>query len=286
MNSDYGTILLDEPLASYTTLKIGGPSARLFFAASEEELSKILTSFREEPLILGAGSNLLISDRGTHRPVIKLTGHMRTVSRQGNIISAGAGVRLPELLRFCIAHRLTGLEPFAGIPGSLGGMVKMNASAHGCAVSDYVTQIEAFTRRGRHEVIPAERLDFRRRHCALSGAVITRVKLCVRPANKDIRGRIRAVVQRRLRTQDYRYPSCGCVFRNPSTAPAGKLIDECGLKGLRRGGALISPVHANFIVNTGGARYADVDFLISQIRRKVYDRFRVRLKEEVTRWSS
>lgn len=278
-------VLEEAAMEGRTTIGCGGPVDFLVEAVNTERLQAILQTAGRRRLpwiILGQGSNLLVADQGWRGLAITLAGELDGYDFQGNEMHAGGGLLLPRAARLAAERGLSGLEPLAGIPGTIGGAVAMNAGAFGAAIGDLVLQVEIC---GPEYCSRLERdeLDFRYRNGNLPPeTVVSRAVLALKPG--DAAG-IQAAVQdfrsRREGSQP-RGRTCGSVFKNPSGgASAGELLDRAGCKGMSQGGAEVSRLHANFIVNKRQARTADVLGLMNRCRRQVYESFGVELEPEV-----
>lgn len=275
------------PMAPLTTFRIGGPAALYLEVESEADLAAVAEALRgsEAPfVVVGKGSNILVSDRGFDGLVLRLGRGFRWVARDGDRLSAGAAMPLPALAGAALAHGLTGLEWGAAIPASLGGAVCMNAGAHGGELADVVETIEMFVvGRGELRTILGGDAGFGYRRSLLpSDGVVTSATVRLRPDMPDrIRTRMDEVREWRRTHQPLAEPNCGSVFTNPPGDHAARLIDEAGLKGMRIGGAAVSTKHANFIVTSEGATADDVVELIRSVRERVAERFDVELEPEV-----
>jgi UDP-N-acetylmuramate dehydrogenase len=278
----------DVPLSRHTSLRIGGPADALATPADRAELARLLAVCAEHALpttVLGGGFNVLVLEGGIRGVVIRLRKLRRIERIADDLLSVEAGASHATITRYCVERGLSGLEFGAGIPGTLGGWIAMNAGIGVREVKDVVREIDVLDRRGRAtRAIPRAELDFRYRELASlePGSVIVGARLEVTPSD---RGRVEAEVARLLAlrhaTQPIDQPSCGSVFRNPPGDHAGRLIEAAGLKGARAGAAEISPVHANFIVNHGDAKASDVLCLIARARSEVCARTGHRLETEV-----
>jgi UDP-N-acetylmuramate dehydrogenase len=280
----------EEPLARYTTIGLGGPAEILVRPASVLEVVKALEIARAAALrvkVLGAGSNLLIDDEGVRGMVLSTAALDRIAFPGEGVIEAGAGVHFPGLVRKTAAEGLRGLEAGVGIPGSLGGVLTMNAGAYEFAIGPLVTEVEAVSpergplRLARHEI------DFRYRSSSFGAdLIVAQARLALRP---DDPSAIKKDMDRHMRyrkeTQPVGVKSAGCIFKNPEGDSAGRLIDRLGLKGLRIGSARVSEVHANFIVHEGGARTKEVLELIDAVRERVRRETSILLETEVMTWS-
>ena len=279
----------DEPLADKTSFRVGGPAAVFVACASLPHLrdARRLARARKLPLyLLGAGTNLLVHDRPLPAVVARLAGpEFAALSFSDNVLSAGAAVPLPRLLGAAARRSLAGLHPLTGIPGSLGGALCMNAGANNAAIGDLVVDVTVLDAHDRVSVIPSEDAAFAYRESRLSEHVVLSVRLRLEPGDRDeIARETRRFRRKRRASQPWGVASAGCVFRNPPGASAGALIDACGLKGARVGGACVSPKHANFIVNDGSASAADVLRLIRTVRSSVRRETGVSLDLEITLW--
>ncbi|MHB0915489.1 MAG: UDP-N-acetylmuramate dehydrogenase [Thermoleophilia bacterium] len=273
------------PLAGYTTLGCGGPAALLLEVDSGEGLAAVLAVAEDNAVpwfVLGRGSNLLVADSGWPGLVLKLSGSLKDLTINGSRIDCGAGATLARLAAAAAEAGLSGLEPLAQIPGTVGGGVAMNAGAYGAAIADLVATIEIALPSGTR-TIAGDALDFSYRHCDLpAGAVVSRVTLALTAADPEtVKGAMKDYRHQRGGSQPVGSRTCGSVFKNPPGGSAGELLDKAGCKGMRAGGAEISTVHANFIVNTGSAAAADVLQLMERCRLLVHERFGVVLEPEV-----
>ncbi len=281
---------LDEPLARYTTMGLGGPADLLVRPASVEEMVKLLGLARDADLpvrVLGAGSNLLIDDAGV-RGVVILTALLDEVSFPGEgIVEAGAGVHFPALVRQTAARGLRGLEPGVGIPGSLGGILTMNAGAYQFSIGARVREAVAVSPEKRRIVLQGHQIDFRYRASSFgANLIVARARISLEPDDPaSIRRDLNEHMRFRKETQPVGVKSAGCIFKNPEGDSAGRLIDRAGLKGFSVGGARVSEVHANFIVHEGRARTEDVLSLIEAVREKVLRETSILLEPEVMTWS-
>lgn len=280
-------ILQEEPMAAHTTFRIGGPARRFARPRRPEELTALLelSGERRWPVLLvGNGSNLLVSDRGLDRLVIH-TGALERIARTGEtVLRAGAGTGLACLASFALRAGLTGLEFAHGIPGSLGGAVCMNAGAYGGEMSQVVVSVTAwFPDRGIVR-LDREELAYGYRRSVFTGSrgAVLAAEFALEPGDgAAIRSKMDELSRRRREKQPLEYPSAGSVFKRPEGHFAGALIEQCGLKGTRSGGAMVSEKHAGFIVNAGGASSGDVLRLIQRIQQTVKEQTGVELEPEV-----
>jgi UDP-N-acetylenolpyruvoylglucosamine reductase len=280
------TIRRDEPLAKRTTLRVGGPASFFVEPASEADLAAMVRFCAERDVpwfVLGRGSNLLVRDGGFRGVVVSLAHPVFSrIEVIGEQVHCGAGAKLKAIVAEARRHGLGGLEFLEGIPGSLGGALRMNAGAMGGATFEVVDVVRVMDLTGRiqersvRELAPAYRGCAALRNQIALGAVL-RGQASLREV---IERRLQEFSQRRWKSQPAA-PSAGCIFKNPPSVPAGKLIDELGLKGARVGGAYVSAEHGNFIVNDGTARAGDVLELIELIRRRVREQRGIELETEV-----
>ncbi|MDP2905672.1 MAG: UDP-N-acetylmuramate dehydrogenase [Candidatus Omnitrophota bacterium] len=285
-----GKVLAQEPLKKHTSFRIGGP-ARFFIEPSDiDDLRFLLVQAKRYKIpvtVIGAGTNILASDRGLKKIVLHLSARcFQKISRDGNRLICGSGVSLAKVVSSAREHGLSGLEFLAGIPGTLGGALAGNAGAWGREVGSRVKEITVMDHSGAIKTLERKQIKFAYRSSGLAKYVILEavLKLC-RGNRPRIRKKISAYLSARRNKQEYAFPNAGCVFRNPSAAgAAGALIDLCGLKGVSAGGAQISLRHANFIVNTGSASAANVLALMREAAKKVKERFGVDLQPEIKLW--
>ncbi len=280
--------LREEPMSRHTTFKIGGPADLLVMAETQKQLSALLRLCRESEVpvsILGNGSNLLVSDRGIRGVVITLGGEFSKITLEGETgICCGAGVPLASVCSFAREHSLTGLEFAWGIPGSAGGAAYMNAGAYGGEMKDVLCSCDHMTSDGEMSSFSGDELELSYRHSAYSDSkeVILFLHLKLQKGSQaEISAKMEELMRRRKEKQPYDMPSAGSVFKRPVGYFAGGLIEQCGLKGCSVGGAQVSPKHAGFIVNTGGATCQDVQQLIEKIQQTVLRETGVQLECEV-----
>jgi len=274
------------PLAKLTTIGTGGPATALARPASLAELEQALAWAQERGLgvaVVGLGSNLLAADEGVDSLVLRLAGELADVRAEGELLVAGGGATNAVSLHRARAAGLGGFEFACAIPGTAGGGVWMNAGAYGSDWSEILVRARIVTADGSGWLTPAE-LGLSYRHSELRhGQVVAEVehRLVPRPVG-EIRERVAAFVAQRKATQPTNKRTFGSVFKNPEhELGAGRMLEECGLKGYRLGGAIISPKHANFIENADGATTADAVALMAEARRRARDRFGVDLVHEV-----
>jgi UDP-N-acetylmuramate dehydrogenase len=271
-------------LRNFTTIKIGGQARYFFIVDSVDKLQETIRNLGDSYYLLGAGSNLLVQDSYLNIAVLKLGQNFNYIKADKGLVEVGAATTLARLSRYAIANHLGGLENLVGIPATCGGLLAMNASSYGREISDVLKEVEIIEKNGNIKRLKKEDIKFSYRSSSLKENIILRVWFILEE-EKEIKAKTAYFVQERVKRQDFTFPSCGCIFKNPNNIAAGLLIDACGLKGLSRNAAKVSTRHANFIVNTGKASYNDVDYLISHIKDKVYQKFRLVLEEEIERWA-
>ena len=282
-----GGVFRKEPMSGHTTFRAGGAADYYVRPADEKCLRDILCLCREygiDCLVMGNGSNLLFDDGGYHGVVLDTTCCLTKCQAVGCRICAGAGVLLGNLAKTALAAGLTGLEFAAGIPGTVGGAVIMNAGAYGGEISQVAGQIRAVDREGRILTVPAGQMDFSYRSSAAAreGWTVLEAEFELTAGEPEtIRARMEELAARRREKQPLEYPSAGSTFKRPAGNYASRLIDEAGLKGATVGGAQVSQKHAGFVINRGGATAADILSLCSLIRRRVKQNSGVELELEV-----
>ncbi|NJD08291.1 MAG: UDP-N-acetylmuramate dehydrogenase [Methylococcaceae bacterium] len=280
-----GDLRYNEPLASYTSWRVGGPADRLYLPADAEDLMAFLNSLPDsEPLFwLGLGSNLLVRDGGIRGTVICTKNRLKQIRLlDDGRVYAEAGVPSAQVAKFCSTQRLAGAEFLAGIPGTLGGALAMNAGAFGGETWPLVERVLTVDRHGQHRHRSADEFKVGYRTVVgRDGEWFVAAELRLHPGEPDIsRSRMKALLATRAEKQPIQQPSCGSVFRNPPGDFAARLIELCGLKGHSIGGAQVSEKHANFIVNTGGAKAAEIEALIGLVRECVARKQGVTLEPE------
>ena len=281
-------IAFDVPMSKHTSLRIGGPADALSLPVDRAQLRSLLQICEQYDLphsVIGAGFNLLVEDAGISGVVINLKKIRRLEQPGEGLLFAEAGISHATLTRFCVDRGLSGLEFAAGIPGTVGGWLRMNAGIPDREQKDVIREIEIVSANGQEEsTVPIEDLDFTYR--ALrglpTGAIIVSGLFQTEASSKEaVQTEVRRLLERRGQTQPLDIPSCGSVFRNPEGDHAGRLIEAVGLRGERIGGAEVSTVHANFITNQGGATAEDVLALIERIRERVLKESGIALETEV-----
>jgi UDP-N-acetylenolpyruvoylglucosamine reductase len=274
----------DEPLAKHTTLRVGGPADVYVEPASEDDLANVVKFCAERDLsffILGRGSNLLVRDGGFRGAVICLPCFSR-IEIVGERLHCGAGAKLKNVSVEAKRNNLSGVEFLEGIPGSVGGALRMNAGAMGGATFDVVESVRLMDFDGNVRELTPKEMSVEYRSCATlkNHIALGVVFKCKTLPRAEIEKRMKAFSEKRWESQPAA-PSAGCIFKNPDTIPAGRLVDELGLKGARVGGAVVSAEHGNFIVNDGKATARDVLELISILKAKVKAERGIELHTEV-----
>ena len=281
------SLLEQELMSRHTSFRIGGPADYFVEPASVDELAGVLSLARQEKVpffIVGNGSNLLVSDEGFRGMIVHTGGSLRSISVEGDVIYAQAGALLGAVAGAALEAELTGMEFAAGIPGTLGGAVCMNAGAYGGEMKDILLDAEVLTQDGERLVIPVEELDLSYRHSIIFEKNYIVLAAHIRLSRWDktqIRNRMNELAGARKEKQPLEYPSAGSTFKRPEGYFAGKLIQDAGLKGYTVGGAQVSEKHSGFVINRGGATAEEVRFLIRQVRSKVKQQFGVELEPEV-----
>jgi UDP-N-acetylmuramate dehydrogenase len=281
-----GKMFYDEPMSKHTSWRVGGLADCYYQPADIEDLATLLSHTPGNELItwVGLGSNLLVRDGGIRGTVIATSGVLNGLQRlQGNKIRAEAGVSCAKVARFCARQGLTGAEFLAGIPGTMGGALAMNAGAFGGETWEVVSAVETLHRSGRrHERLPDEYHVGYRSVRGPENEWFVAAELELKPGDTvAAQVRIKELLAKRSDSQPIQIPNAGSVFRNPPGDHAARLIETSGLKGLCIGGACVSEKHANFIVNTGSAKAADIEALINQVAHEVELKHGVRLEREV-----
>lgn len=286
-NMLWGELRRNEPMARHTSWRAGGAVDRAYIPLDLEDMRLFVASLpaREPLYFVGLGSNLLVRDGGLRGTVVFTHGVLREIRHEGNALNAGAGVPCPKLARFAALHELAGAEFMAGIPGTVGGALAMNAGCYGGETWGIVESVSTVDRAGRlHQRTPANyEIGYRSVKLREGGEewfVAARFKL-PRGDRVNSRTTIKELLERRIAAQPLALPNAGSVFRNPPNDHAARLIEACGLKGHVLGGAMISAKHANFIVNTGNACAADIEQLIELAHSTVQRKFGIDLEREV-----
>ncbi len=281
-----GKLLKHEPMARYTSWRVGGKADQLYIPAGLEDLRAFLQSLRaDEPVhFIGLGSNLLVRDGGVRGTVVLMHNVLTDLHMDGDLVYAAAGVTCAKLAKFCAKEAKQGGEFFAGIPGTLGGALAMNAGCYGTETWNVVASVTTIDRRGELHTRDASEFIASYRHVDMpvDGEWFIGAWLRLPTGNaQESAQKIKALLAQRLASQPLNMPSAGSTFRNPAGDFAARLIEASGLKGYVIGGAQVSEKHANFIVNLGGANALDIELLIKHMRDTVLEKQGVALQQEV-----
>ncbi|AXY05464.1 MULTISPECIES: UDP-N-acetylmuramate dehydrogenase [Bacillus] len=288
IEANVGRVLVDEPLARYTTMKIGGPADILIVpkhVAGIEKTLQLVKKYKTEWTVIGRGSNLLVSDLGIEGVVIRLGEGLDHLEVEKHRVRVGGGYPLIKLSTLLSRQGLAGLEFASGIPGSVGGAVYMNAGAHKSDISNILSKALILFEDGTIDWLTHEEMEFSYRTSVLQTkrpGIVLEAEFQLQIGERE---GIVSVMQKnkdyRRETQPWNHPCAGSVFRNPLPYFAGDLIEKAGLRGYQIGGAQISEMHGNFIINTGGASAQDVLSLIALVKRTIKDKFSVEMHTEV-----
>ena len=281
-----GELQEQEPMSRHTSWKTGGNADFYYRAADIEDLSVFLSLLPVDVPVtwVGFGSNLLVRDGGIRGVVISVIGVLDQLEKQSDkAIKIGAGLSCAKVARFAARHGLAGIEFLAGIPGTIGGALAMNAGAYGGEIWSFVQQIESIHRSGKRVIRGKDEFDIAYRSVSLpSNEWFVSATLILNKSSREIvEQTIREMLAERADSQPLGQYSCGSVFKNPSDDHAARLIEDCGLKGQRVGGANVSEKHANFIINSGNASSKDIEELIKLIQETVFKKHAVELMTEV-----
>lgn len=280
-------VLSDEPMMNHVTFKVGGPARYYVIPQTMEALAEVIRMHKEEGkpyAILGKGSNLLVRDEGYEGTVIQILSNLSAYHLEGPTLTAEAGVMLGKLANVLLEQELAGFEFASGIPGTLGGAVTMNAGAYGGEMKDVIKSVKVLDQEGNIKVLQADELElgYRSSIIAKKGLVVLEAVMEFTPGRKEeIEARMKDFNGRRREKQPLEYPSAGSTFKRPKGYFAGKLIQDAGLKGYSVGGAQVSEKHSGFVINTGDATCSDILQLIADVKDTVWDKFGVKLEEEV-----
>ena len=282
-----GAVRTGEMMKEHTTFRIGGPASYFVTPKDVKELTGIIRLCREAGvpyLILGNGSNLLVGDGGFPGVAVKLSGELEQCHVNGSEITAGGGTRLAAIARRAWEAGLTGFEFAAGIPGTLGGALVMNAGAYGGEMKDVLLSAKVMDQEGNVKELSAEKLQLGYRTSCIprEGYIVLEATLRLKPGKaEEIEALMKDLAARRREKQPLEYPSAGSTFKRPEGYFAGKLISEAGLRGFQVGGAKVSEKHCGFVINTGNATAADVLQLCEEVKKRVLDHSGVSLEMEV-----
>lgn len=280
-------LLFHEPMSRHTTFRVGGEAECMAVVETKEELSQLISylgRIEQDYFVLGNGSNLLVGDKGYRGIIVKLGPRLSAVGVEKNHIAAGAGALLSKVAFAARDAGLSGLEFAAGIPGSIGGAIVMNAGAYGGEMKQVVQMVRVIDKEGEILTLDNDTMEFGYRTSIIRDRpfIVLGVVLKLTPGNKEeISARMEELMKQRTSKQPLEYPSAGSTFKRPEGYYAGKLIMDAGLRGYRIGGAQVSEKHCGFVINRGGASAADIREVIEEVQERVKDRFHVRLEREV-----
>lgn len=280
-------ILTEEPMSRHTTFRIGGEAACFIRISSEEQLRKLIPYFENvgvEYFVLGKGSNLLVGDKGYPGVILQISDACQQIEAEGNRLQVQAGAALSKVALFAMERGLEGLEFAAGIPGTVGGGVVMNAGAYGGEMKQVVESVRVLSSEGEILTLDNDTMEFGYRTSIIRNRNFTvlSVTFRLREGNREeIRARIEDFQKRRMEKQPLNYPSAGSTFKRPEGYFAGKLIMDAGLRGFQIGDARVSDKHCGFVVNVGKATARDVTDVIEEVQERVRERFGVSLEREV-----
>ena len=282
------SIKYNEPMKKHTTMKVGGPCDCMVEPSSIEEIQKVLEYVKENNIkyyIIGNGSNLLVKDEGVHALIIKIANKFSGFEVNGEYIKAYSGCSVPKLSQIAKENSLSGLEFACGIPGSVGGGIRMNAGAYGSEMVNVVEKVGFLDENGNLKEIDGKDAHFTYRHSMFVDnpqyVVVYAIYKLVKGNKEEISKIMEENMNSRKQKQPIEYPNFGSVFKRPEGYFVGKLVDDCGLKGYKIGGAQVSTKHSGFMINIGDATCKDVLDLIEYVKKKVYEKFNVKLQEEV-----
>ncbi len=280
-------IHIQESMAAHTTFRVGGPADCLVELENTEQLQKVqrYLNLVEMPyVVLGNGSNVLVSDEGYRGVVLQIGSRMNRILVEGNYIKAQAGALLSQVARVAMEHGLTGMEFASGIPGTVGGGVVMNAGAYGGEMSQVVTKVTVVNTEGEILELENETMEFGYRYSTIRNLpfVVTEVSFELKPGEKEkIKATMDELTVKRREKQPLEYPSAGSTFKRPEGHFAGALIMDAGLRGFQIGGAKVSDKHCGFVINAGDATAKDIMNLIREVQARVKEKFQVDLEPEV-----
>ena len=279
-------IFRNEPMSRHTTFRTGGPAEVLVTPAAEEleQVIRLCNTYGESCLIIGNGSNLLVSEQGIPGVVAEIGKPMSEIRTEGNRIIAQAGAMMSAIAARAAEHALTGFEFASGIPGTIGGAAVMNAGAYGGELKDVLVSVKVLDCEGTLLELSADELELSYRHSIIPEKNYTVVEVCLEltPGTEEaIRGRMDELKEQRVSKQPLEYPSAGSTFKRPKGYFAGKLIQDAGLRGYTVGGAQVSEKHCGFVINRGGATSTDIITLIRDVQKKVKEDAGVDLETEV-----
>lgn len=276
-------------MKKHTTFRIGGPAEFFVQPHKAEEIAQVIKLCKEEEIpwyILGNGSNLLVSDEGFRGVIIQLSRNFNKVTVEGTSVTVQAGAMNSLVAKYALEAELTGFEFAAGIPGTMGGAVVMNAGAYGGEMKQIITEVTVLDEKEELKILPREELEmgYRTSIVAKKGYVVLEARLLLAHGDADkIKGRMEELREQRISKQPLEYPSAGSTFKRPEGYFAGKLIMDAGLRGFSVGGAQVSEKHCGFVINKGDATEKDVAALMAEVTHRVKEKFGVQLEPEVKR---
>lgn len=282
-----GTVTEHEPLNRHTSFSIGGPADVFVSPGTKEEIREAVRIAAEERVpffVVGNGSNLLVSDEGFRGMILHIGKNYQEISVDNDVVCVQAGALLSRTARVALEHELTGMEFAAGIPGSLGGAVAMNAGAYGGEIKDILLDASVLTPEGEFLTLTGEELELSYRHSCIfeKNYIVLSARFQLKKGDRTaILARMNELARARREKQPLEFPSAGSTFKRPEGYFAGKLIQDAGLKGYTVGGAQVSEKHSGFVINRGGATAEEVAFLIEQVQKKVKAQFGVTMQPEV-----
>lgn len=278
-------IKVNEPMSKHTSFKVGG-NADYFVKAQTVEQVINVKKYAEEnniPLyVIGNGSNILVTDKGIRGIVLKID--LQKIEINEEEVTVGAGVKVMALAQKLLGEELTGFEELSGIPGTIGGAIRMNAGAYGKEIKDICIQTTCLDENNNIKILKNNEQDFSYRHSIFEDKkyIILETKLKLEKGKKEeIKGKMEELSAKRKEKQPWEYPSAGSTFKRKEGVITAKLIDECGLKGYSIGGAEVSKKHAGFVINKGNATAKDILDLIEYIKKNVYEKFNIEIEEEI-----
>lgn len=283
---DTERVLKQEPMKKHTTFRVGGPAEYYMIPKRDEieALIRLCNHYNIPFLIIGNGSNLLVSDRGIRGAVIEIGKEMDEIQIEGERIVVQAGALLSKTAHRAMKESLTGMEFAAGIPGCVGGAVTMNAGAYGGEIKDILSCVTILTKEGEVKKLSAKELELSYRHSIISAKeyIVLDAEFVLKKGEREqIESRMEELKEKRVEKQPLEYPSAGSTFKRPEGYFAGKLIMDAGLRGFQVGGAAVSEKHCGFVINRGDATAADIYQLIQEVQKEVSRRFGVKLEPEV-----
>lgn len=286
-NGDFGEVLFNEEMKKHTTFEIGGPCDVMLIPENEQQVVNALRTIKENGfsyMVIGNGSNLLISDKGLRKVIIKLGEAFSDLKIEGEKLTVQAGAELSKVAKDSIEKNLAGMEYVSGIPGNIGGAITMNAGAYGGEMKDIVESVKVLGQDLEIHTYSNEEMHFSYRHSRVQeeDLIVLEVVLSLKEGNPDeIKELYDSLTERREDKQPLEYASAGSTFKRPEGHYAGKLIDDAGLRGYRYKNAMVSEKHCGFVINVGGSTCEEVLHVIHHIQKEIYDKYRVDLQPEV-----